>query len=247
MQDMEEIGVNMPAKKTIPTRRNGLYYIKWLDEIKKLASVTEVLKANAKPALVYWTGQQAARIALDDPSLTEKEVMLKVGEISRKAAVRGRTVHSLTEAYDTENSTINVNKIWPEIREYLKAFNKFKADVKPKLLFNEQIVFNNTKGYAGTLDRIYKIDNKTVLADIKTSSAFYPDMAFQTSAYKHAEYIYTKEKEVKPMPRIDQMMIILLGKDGTYALKEMPDAFSEFLNLKMVWAFMNPEKSKEVS
>ena len=238
----------MTAKKPFPTKRNGIYYIKWLDEIKKLISVTEVGKAFAKPALQYWTGQQAAKIALDDPSLTEKEVMLKVGEISAKAASRGRTVHSLTEAADTENTTINVNKIWPEIRGYLVAFNKFKADIKPKLLYNEQKVFNLTKGYAGTLDRIYKIDDKIVLADIKTSSAFYPDMAFQTSAYKHAEYMYDdKTKESKPMPTIDRMLIILLGQDGTYAVKEMPDAFSEFLNLKMIWEFANPGKAKEVA
>ncbi len=169
-------------------------------------------------------------------------------DINGKAMIRGTTVHSLTEAADTENTTINVNKIWPEIRGYLVAFNKFKADMKPKLLYNEQTVFNLTKGYAGTLDRIYKIDDRVVLVDLNTSKDFYPDMALQTSAYKYAEYIYDKKtKESKPMVKIDRMMVVLLGQDGTYAVKEMRDSFSEFLNLKMVWAFMNPDKAKEVS
>ena len=238
----------MTTKKEIPVRRNGLYYIKWLDDIKKLVSVTEIGKAYAKPALQYWVGQQAAKIALDDPTLSDKEVMLKVGEISGKAASRGRTVHSLTEAADTDNTKINIHKIWPEIRGYLRAFNKFKEDMKPKVLYNEQLVFNLSEGYAGTLDRIYKIGDKVVLADIKTSSNFYPDMALQTSAYKHAEYMYNKvTKESKPMPKIDQMLIILLAEDGTYALKEMPDAFGTFIHLKSVWEFANPGKAKEVN
>lgn len=236
------------TKKIIPTKRNGIYFIKWLDEIKKLVAVTEILKANAKPALQYWTGKEAAKAALADPTLSEEEVMGKVRDITRKAAMRGSTVHSLTEAADTEGTTINVNKVFPEIRGYLVAFNKFKADMKPKLLYNEQMVFNLTKGYAGTLDRIYKIDDKIVLTDLKTSKAFYPDMALQTSAYKYAEYMYNdKTKESIPMPKIDRMMVLLLAENGTYAVKEMEDAFSPFLNLKLVWEFMNPEKAKEVA
>lgn len=238
----------MTTKKEIPVRRNGLYYIKWLDGMKKLVSVTEIGKAYAKPALQYWVGQQAAKIALDDPSLTDKEVMLKVGEISAKAASRGRTVHSLTEAADTENTTINVNKIWPEIRGYLVAFNKFKADMKPKVLYNEQKVFNLTYGYAGTLDRIYEISDKIVLVDFKTSSGFYPDMDIQTSAYKNAEYMYNdKTKESTPMPAIDRMLIVLLAEDGTYALKEMKNVFDVFLSLKHTWEYANPKKAKEAS
>ena len=230
------------VKKEIPTKRNGFYYIKTKDKELKLVSVTEIMKALAKDALRYWTGKMSARIALDDPSLNEQEVMGKVGEISRDAAKRGRVVHSLTEAADVEDSLISVGRIMPEIRGYLTAFNKFKGDTKQKLLYNEQIVFNESKGYAGQLDRIYEIDGKIVLADIKTSKDFYPDMAIQTSAYKNAEFLYSKQKEIKPMPNIDKTMIILLGEDGNYAIREMPDVYNIFLHLKEVWGFLNPEK-----
>jgi hypothetical protein len=200
-------------KKPIPTKRNGIYYIKWLDTTEKNIGVTEVLKAVAKPALQYWTGKEAAKAALADPNLTEDEVMAAVRDISKKAMIRGTTVHSLTEASDNEGVIIEVNKVWPEVRGYLKAFNKFKADMKPKLLYNEQTVFNRNHKYGGTVDRIYKIDDKVVLLDIKTSKDFYP---------------------------------VLLGENGTYAVKEMPDVFEVFLNLKAVWEFMNPDKAKEV-
>jgi len=56
--------------KTIPTRRNGYYYIGG----EEYVSVTKVLKETlAKPALVFWGIQQAARIALKDPTLNEDE------------------------------------------------------------------------------------------------------------------------------------------------------------------------------
>lgn len=232
----------MPTK-VIPTKRNGIYYIK----NNKYISVTEILKTIDKPGLNFWKMQQAAKVALGDPSLNEQEVMGKVREIGSKAASRGRIVHSLTEAADVEGSLISVESVMPEIRNYLKAFNKFKKDTNIKLLYNEQIVFNLDENYAGQLDRIYEIDGKIVLADIKTGKAFYRDHALQTSAYKNCTHLYNSStKEVKPMPKIDQMLIVLLMEDGTYGVKEMPDVYSTFVSLYDVWKFANPDKSKEI-
>ena len=232
--------------KPIPTKRNGLYYLQIGNSQKKFISVTEIGKTIDKPGLNYWKMQQATRIALDDPSLNEQEVMGKVGEISRKAASRGRTIHSLTEAADVEGSLITTETIWPEIRNYLKAFNKFKTDTNIKLLYNEQIVYNSKEGYAGQLDRIYDIDGKVVLADIKTGKEFYRDHALQTSAYKNCTHLYHKNKSIEVMPQIDQMLIVLLMEDGTYGVKEMPDVYPTFLSLLNVWRFANPDKAEEV-
>jgi hypothetical protein len=232
-------------KKIIPVKRNGIYYIPTVKDEKPKGhlAVTEILgKSVAKPALQYWVGKMAAQIALEDPTLSEKEVMSKVGQISGKAASRGRTVHSLAEASDVKGTIIDVAKLPPEIRPYMEAFNKFKGDMNPKLIHNEEIVFNKTHGYAGTLDRIYEINNKRALVDLKTSKDFYRDMSLQLSAYKHAEFIYTKDKKIIPFPEMDNIYILLLGDDGNYAIRQMKDSFSVFLSAFDIYKFLNPDK-----
>ena len=118
-------------KKVIPTKRNGRYYPKVKPEdahkvLKSYIAVTEILGNSVdKPALRYWYGLQAARIALENPELGEKAVMSEVGKISSKAARRGSTIHNLTEVSDVEGSTIDPAKLPEEYRGYMTAFNKF--------------------------------------------------------------------------------------------------------------------------
>lgn len=228
------------AKKKIPVKRNGIYYIKDGENTKPHLAVTEILgKSIAKPAIQYWFGKIAAQTALADPTLSEKEVMSEAGKISGKAASRGRTVHSLTEAIDTEGTKIDINTLPPEIRPYMEAFLKFKEEVNPKLLYNEQIVFNKEHSYAGTLDRIYDMGGKKILLDIKTSKDFYKDMSLQLSAYKHCEFMYHKDKTIEKMPEVDRLVILLLGDDGNYAMRQMPDSFDVFLSAFNIYKFLH--------
>ena len=238
------------AKKEVPTKRNGRYYPP--KEQKELTresytAVTEILGNSIdKSALRYWFGLQAARAALHDPSLNEKEVMSEVGKISGKAASRGRTVHNLTEAIDIKDlkgeDLIDISKLPKEIRPYIEAFTKFKEEVNPKLIFNEQIVFNNEHSFAGTLDRVYDMGGKINLVDIKTSKDFYKDMSLQLSAYKHGEYIMHKDKTIEPMVDIDGMYILLLGADGNYAIRQMQDSFSVFLSAFNIYKCLHADK-----
>lgn len=235
------------AKKTIPVKRNGIYYIPHNDTFIPHLAVTEILgKSIAKPSLQYWKVKIATQTALADPTLSESEVMKEAGKISGIAASRGKTVHSLTEASDTQGTTINVATLPPKIRPYMEAFNKFKGDMKPKLIHNEEIVFSRTHQYAGTLDRIYEINGKRALVDIKTSKDFYRDMSLQLSAYRNAEFIYTKDKKIVPFPELDDMFILLLGDDGNYAIRQMTDSFDVFLSALNIYKFLNPDKVKGV-
>src|SRR3990167_3983835 len=237
-------------KKVIPTKRNGRYYPKVKPEdahkvLKSYIAVTEILGNSVdKPALRYWYGLQAARIALENPELGEKAVMSEVGKISSKAARRGSTIHNLTEVSDVEGSTIDPAKLPEEYRGYMTAFNKFKEEVNPKLLYNEQIVLNNEFGYAGTLDRIYDMGGKINLIDIKTSKDFYKDMSLQLSAYKHGEVIYHKDGKIETMPVVDGLYILLLGADGNYAIRQMSDNFDVFLSAFNIYKFLNEDKLK---
>jgi hypothetical protein len=240
------------AKKKIVTKRNGYYYPVVKQNFKNIilpryCAVTEILGNSIdKPALGYWKGLQAARIALADPTLNEKAVMSEVGKISGKAASRGRTVHNLTEVSDIKGSKIDSTKLPKEYRGYIEAFNKFKEEVNPKLLYNEQVVLNNEHQYAGTLDRIYDMGGRVNLVDIKTSKDFYKDMGLQLSAYKHCKYMYyEKDGNIEAMPNIDGMYILLLGEDGNYAIRQMPDSFSVFLAAFSIYKFLHADKLED--
>jgi hypothetical protein len=237
------------AKKKIPIKRNGWYYPVVKQNFKNIilpryCAVTEILGNSIdKPALRYWTGLQAARKALEDPTLNEKAVMSEVGKISGKAASRGRTVHNLTEVSDVKGSKIDPTKLPKEYRGYIEAFNKFKEEVKPKLIHNEQIVLNNEHQYGGTLDRIYNMGGKINLVDIKTSKDFYKDMGLQLSAYKHCKYMYyANTGQVEAMPEVDGMYILLLGEDGNYAIRQMSDSFPVFLAAFEIYKFLHADK-----
>ena len=242
--------IKTKVKKEIPIKRNGRYYPKVRPEFKdkildSYIAVTEILGHSIdKSALRYWTGLMAARKALEDPTLNEKAVMGEVGKISGQAAKRGKIIHNLTEVSDVKGSTIDPAKLPKDYQGYMVAFNKFKEEVNPKLLYNEQTVLNNEYQYAGTLDRIYKMGTKTNLVDIKTSKDFYKDMGLQLSAYKNCEYMYyEKEGKVEPMPEIDGMYILLLGADGNYAIRQMPDNLPVFLAAFEIYKFLNEDKT----
>ena len=53
---------------------------------------------------------------------------------------------------------------------YLKAYADFVRDYRPKWDYIEYMIGNAEIGFAGTVDRIGKIDGKLVILDIKSSS-----------------------------------------------------------------------------
>jgi hypothetical protein len=230
--------------KSFPLRRNGIYFTPTPG-----ISVTEILSGGwPKPALQYWMGREAAKAALNDPTLDESEVMAKVRAISGDKAKIGSTVHAMTEAIDNTTEQIDIKTVAPIYSGYIKAFLDFKEQFKPKLLHNEATVYNATFKFAGTCDRIYQMGDKTVLLDIKTSKAYYPDMALQLSAYQHAEFFYDKDTKVStPMIKIDELAILLLAEDGTFSYHQAPDKFKLFLYAFEIYKYLNPEKMELLS
>jgi len=208
-------------------------------------SVTEILSGGVpKPALGFWMAKMAAEIALQDPTLSPSEVTTKVRAISSDKASIGSTVHAMTETIDNTEMLPDLNTMAPAFSGYIRSFLDFKEQYKPKLIHNEATVYNKTFKFAGTLDRIYEIGGKTVLLDIKTSKAFYPEMALQLSAYKNAEFFYDKETKVStPFIKIDELAILLLGEGG-FSYHKTSEKYKLFLYAYEIYKFLNPEKAE---
>ena len=207
-------------KKKVPRRRNGIYYL----NNKEYDSVTKILGVIEKPALYYWFKQQAARIALADPTLDEKEVIAKVGEISKVAAARGTTVHGYCEA-KSKGEGYTVAK---EYKGYTDALDSWWGTNEPKVLKNEVELYSDKYGYAGRCDAIVDINGEDWVLDYKTGKSIYKEVGLQLSAYRHALIEMGVVQDVK-------MGVLLLMVTGEYQFKETNDSIENFVNVMKVW------------
>ena len=95
-------------------------------------------------------------------------------------AERGTAVHTLTELWDTGLYLPDLADA--ELTTYMMAYEEFHDQHDVEVVEMEQIVFNQTLLYAGRLDRIWKIDGKLHLTDIKTGNK-YKQHLYQLCAY----------------------------------------------------------------
>jgi len=125
-------------------------------------------------------------------------------ELLRIAQERGTAVHLATEYMDTVG--LDMNSIDPELAGYIEAWAEFKNDFKPLFSEVELKVYDEKLWYCGTLDRVARINNKTVLIDIKTG-AHSKSHGIQLSAYESA------------YGDVDERWIVRLDADGKYNVK----------------------------
>jgi hypothetical protein len=227
------------SNKTI--RRGDIYYPKRNGETIPLPRVTCFTQILSKQGLTYWMIEEAVKAAFSFPDSSVSEAMSAIYIKQKAGATRGTVVHSLTEALHN-NPDIDTSTVHSAYKPFIEAYQKFVEDHKPTLLYNEQTAVNFTDGYAGTIDRIFEIKGKVVLADLKTTKDVYVEALFQMGFYFKMEYLYFKDtEELKSFPKIDEVRIILLAEDGTYDFRNVkPVPFETCLALKKVWEYLNP-------
>lgn len=212
-------------------RRDGYYRYKG----EKFVSVTEVLKALAKPALVTWAARTAASLVLEDPEQfsTAEAAAGGIYRASDRAKKRGSRVHAYADGSSTDL----------EGEEgYAIAYECFRSVVRPEPVHTECNVYSRTYGYAGTTDLIATIGGETWLLDYKTSKdgRVYDEAKLQLAAYAAADFIlpYGPHPEPVPMPAIAHTGVVALCEDGTWSLTETHAPLEVFLALMQVWTWM---------
>ena len=146
----------------------------------------------------------------------------------------GTGVHLACELIDTDNLAE-----LPEIyNPYVNSWNKFVEDFKPNIIEVEKLVYSEKYRFAGKADRIMKIGNKLIVADIK-SGAKNPVHALQLAGYE----IALKEMGYK----INSRMAIYL-KENNYYLQEFRDIYDTTIFLSALniynWKINNNIRSK---
>lgn len=161
------------------------------DDDLQLWSVTTILGALDKPALLYWSAEQSALAAIhneatwrgmladDDPSCPHTEAAqcpavkwlrdarFRRPKGMRSAAELGTLVHEACEAYTlTGTRPVDVDA---EVIPYLDRFDEWLGRFGPSYQAAEVAVFHPELGYAGTSDAFLTIDGVRYIADYKTS------------------------------------------------------------------------------
>ena len=123
---------------------------------------------------------------------------------------RGKAVHAAIHYIEKKTlDPASVNKdIWP----YIKAYFKFRDNFRYKTLSTEEIVYNKTYGYCGTLDR----RTWGAIWDYKTGVNRYID-GLQLSAYAAAKGLHKGKR-----------FSVYLMNTGNYWIKEHEENKTDF-------------------
>lgn len=176
---------------------------------EKYWSVTTVIGALDKPALVHWSAIETAKAAVDHLDVVQSRLeregrdsaieYLKGARFRRPAGQRsaaelGTAVHAACETYALTGNRPDVDA---EVAPFLDQFDRFLHEFQPTYIATEVTVYNRTYGYAGTLDAAIEVDGERLLIDYKTSrdsydakgnpKGPYPEASLQLAAYRYAE------------------------------------------------------------
>lgn len=172
-------------------------------------SVTTIIGALDKPALVYWSANETAKAAVADrkawlarlenegeESAIEylKGARFRRPRGERSAAQLGTEVHAACEQYALSGTRPDVDA---EVAPFVDQFDRFLQEWQPEYQATEVTVYSPTYGYAGTCDGFLNIDGQRLIIDYKTSrdsvdgrgkpKGPYPEVALQLAAYRYAE------------------------------------------------------------
>jgi len=238
---------------------------------KKLPSVTAILQAVNKPALVNWAAkterEMVVRAAADLYEDLPPVKMARPAYVSTlenrigkakahtkelaKASDIGSECHGMIE-WCMRKELLQEVGVEPRISDKATwAFMAYedwrkKANLSPRLV--EQTVWSERYGYAGTLDWAGDIDHQdarlTVVGDFKTGKAVYGEAHLQVAAYGHA-LVEMGHADVLPAGCIVRLPKI--ETDPNFEIVVIPaDRMKQlhkvFLNVIELWKWMDESR-----
>lgn len=207
---------------------------------KPLHGVTSILKVIAKPLTWWASGMALTELGWTNPKFVSREEGVKIAGKARKnffitneqyydwlqecygahnrikeeAGSAGTDVHTEIEKLVKyaiqfgEGRLIGTNSDNPQVQKFVA----WAIENKVRFLESEKMVYSRESWYAGTLDIILEVDGKKYIADIKTSSAIYPEAYLQMAAYQSAL------EEMGEHTDIAGSVVINLPKKGGFAV-----------------------------
>lgn len=180
------------------------------DDDARMWSVTTIIGALDKPALLYWAAEQTATCAVDQIATVQamvndgdradvikwlRDARFRRPKGERTAADLGTAVHEACEQYALTGARPDVD---PDVAPFLDRFDEWCQKFQPVYEAAEVTVYSPRFGYAGTCDAFLSVDGVRCIVDYKTSkksvdargkaTSPYPEqVALQLAAYRYAE------------------------------------------------------------
>ena len=170
------------------------YPIKTAQGILELPSVTTILRVANKEGLNIWRAKAGWELS---------------EQISEETAEIGKQIHSYVAGFikGIAISQLEWNTLSEEIKNGIRAYERFRLQVKFEGMETEKMVYSVKYKFAGTLDAIGKIGKDKILIDFKTGERFYPSMFAQVTAY------YKAHCEMTENPRIKKLLVVNLNRN----------------------------------
>lgn len=170
----------------------------------QLWSVTTLIGALDKPALMYWSAEQSALAAIHseatwrgmiadcDPGCAHADAdscaavkWLRDARFRRPKGIRSATelgtlVHAACEEYALTGTKPAVDA---EVQPFLDQFDAWLQRFSPTYTATEVAVYHPELGYAGTADAFLEIDGVRYIADYKTTRKALDSRGNPTSPY----------------------------------------------------------------
>jgi len=219
----------------------------------KVAGVTTVLNAKAKPALVNWSAETTAAYAVNNwdkladlpPAERLKKLEKARYDVVKEAALRGTEIHDFAEKI-VHGEPVDV----PDAhRGEVEAYARFLDEWNFRPIGSEAPVGNAQWNYAGTLDTLGIItragSDERALVDVKTGKGVYNETSLQLAAYRYCEFWQPKKGVEEPMPEVDTVYVAHVKPDVVDMLPVVAneEVFRQFLYVLSVWR--DDEKVKE--
>lgn len=233
-------------------------------------SVTTILSALPKPALVNWAALEERKMItalageiyeqLQATALVDKKTFMELvldqagkgahKKLLRKAADIGSEVHARIEwefkgelGKERESEAPSLNS--PQAKRSFTRFQEWREQVKLELVDTEKYLFSSLYGWGGTLDTIGKVNDRLAILDFKTGKHVYEEYFLQIIAYKLAlmeEGIEALDGYIVRLPKYED--------DPEFEVVQVPDdpdLATTFLALKVVhkWIAKNNEAYKK--
>lgn len=189
------------------TRKGRMYEIEGVS----YPSVTTILSAIGKPALVNWAAKVERELVTEVSAGLYADAMSSPAKMSKTAWITslsdrlGKTKASQRElakaseigsqAHEWIEWTLKARMleqpgkppvITDKARWAVMAWEDWAKSVELKPIFVEQVVYSPKFGYAGTLDLLAEVNGKLTVLDWKTGKAIYPEAHLQNAAYRQA-------------------------------------------------------------
>jgi hypothetical protein len=133
--------------------------------------------------------------AVEDAGLGEDFSMVP-RHIMERAQDRGNKVHMACEFINDDD--LCMDSITDEIRGYVEAYLRFRAECKIKIIAAERKIVSAALGFAGTPDLICFMGGRRVVIDLKTCQRLGRGLGLQTAGYQalweatHPSLIYAR-------------------------------------------------------